>query len=64
MYLAWVMVGADPPPHCLGALADKGEVACLLAQSIVGRGLEDFDCLVALLEGVPLDAGPVPFDEV
>ena len=59
-----LLVGFDPPPRCPGVPADEGEVACLLAQSLVGRGLEAFHGLVALLAGVPLDAGPVAFDEV
>ena len=59
-----LLVGVDPPPRCPGVPADEGEVARLLAQSLVGRGPEAPDGLVALLAGVPLDAGPVALDEV
>ena len=59
-----LLVGVDPPPRRPGVPADEGEVARLLAQGLVGRGPEAFDGLVALLAGVPLDAGPVAFDEV
>ena len=57
-------IGIDPPPRRPGVPADESEVARLLAESLVGRGLEAGFGLVANLAGVLLDAGPVALDEV